>query len=157
MSDFQPRTCSCFSSGDRRSCFGAKLSDFSASNMQLFFFSLDRRGCFGAKLSEFSASNMQLFFALDRRGCFGAKLSDFFSLDRRGCFGAKLCDFQHEHAAVFFSLAKRLLLDRFLSYFAPCSNNAFLPYIQNCENLILEDSSLCVPVFWFKEATTKTT
>ena len=72
---------------------------------------------------------MQLFFALDRRGCFGAKLSDFFSLDRRGCFGAKLCDFQHEHAAVFFSLAKRLLLDRFLSYFAPCSNNPFLPYI----------------------------
>ena len=126
---FSPSNMSCFFSLDRRGCFGAKLSDFSASNMQLFFFSLDRRGCFGAKLSEFSTSNMQLFFALDRRGCFGAKLSDFFSLDRRGCFGAKLCDFQHEHAAVFFSLAKRLLLDRFLSYFAPCSNNPFLPYI----------------------------
>ena len=104
----------------------SEIQRFSPSNMSCFF-SLDRRGCFGAKLSEFSASNMQLFFALDRRGCFGAKLSDFFSLDRRGCFGAKLCDFQHEHAAVLFSLAKRLLLDRFLFYFAPCSNNPFLP------------------------------
>ena len=28
------------------------------------FFSLDRRGCFGAKFSDFSASNMQLFFSL---------------------------------------------------------------------------------------------
>ena len=30
---------------------------------------------------------------------------------------------------LFFPLAKRLLLERFLSYFAPCSNNLFLPFI----------------------------
>ena len=34
---FQPRTCSCFFFSDRRGCFGAKLSDFSASNMPLLF------------------------------------------------------------------------------------------------------------------------
>ena len=34
---FQPRTCSCFFSLDRRGRFRAKFSDFSASNMQLFF------------------------------------------------------------------------------------------------------------------------
>ena len=63
------------------------MSDFSATNMQLFFlsgsqllwseversfsyehaavfFSVDQRGCFGAKLSDLSATNMQLFFSL---------------------------------------------------------------------------------------------
>ena len=51
--------------------FRAKLSDFSASKIQLFFLE-HRRGCFGAKLSDFLASKMQLFFLH-----FRAKLSDF--------------------------------------------------------------------------------
>ena len=59
--------------------FGAKLSDFSASNMQLFF-SQDRRGCFGAKLSDFSASNMQLFFLSREEAAFGAIFNLFCSL-----------------------------------------------------------------------------
>ena len=50
-----------FFSLDRRGCFRAKLSDFSASNMQLFFLSGSKR-LLWSEIQRFSASNMQLFF-----------------------------------------------------------------------------------------------
>ena len=69
---FQLRTCSSFFSLDRRGCFRAKLSDFSASNMQLFFLSGSKRLLWSEIQGFFSFEHAALFFSLDRRGCFRA-------------------------------------------------------------------------------------
>ena len=55
--------------------------------MQLFFFfSLDRRGCFRAKLSDFSASNMQLFFLSGSKRLLWSEIQRFFSFEHAALF-----------------------------------------------------------------------
>ena len=125
--NFRLRTCSCFFSLD---CFRAKIQRI----FSRCFFSLDR-SCFRAKFNEFSASNMQLFFslwiedaALERNSanCWLRTCSCFFSHDR-SCFRAKFSEFSASNMQLFFSLLRKgCFLERFLPYFAPCSNPFFL-------------------------------
>ena len=87
-----------------------KLSDFSATSMQLLFSLRLEEAALELKLNDFSATNMQLFFSLDRRSCFRATLSDLSATNTQLFFlaGSKRLPwskveryFSHTHAAVF--------------------------------------------------------
>ena len=63
---FQPRTCSCFFS-QARSCFGVKLSDLSATNMQLFFLSGSKRLLWSKVERSFSHKHAAVFLSGSKR------------------------------------------------------------------------------------------
>ena len=112
---FSPSNMSCFFSLDRRGCFGAKLSDFSASNMQLFFFlsgskrllwseiervfSLEHAAVFRSGSKRLFWSEIERFFQPGSKRLLWSEIvrfsartcSCFFSLSRRGCFWIVFC------------------------------------------------------------------
>ena len=65
-----------FFSLDRRGCFRAKLSDFFSLEHAAF------KEAFGAKLSDFSATNMQRFFLSGEEAAFGAFLRGYLLLEQ---------------------------------------------------------------------------
>ena len=82
---FQLRTCSCFSSLDRRGCFGAKLNGFSASNMQLFFLSGSKRLLWSEVERFFSYEHAAVFRSGSKR-LLWSEVERFFSLEHAAIF-----------------------------------------------------------------------